>query len=106
MTLISALDDYLRGNEGQGFPVVEDGDRVIGVLTMASASEVGQDEPFRPVRDAMVPMPDVMTVRAEEPLKEVLPQLTGRAALVLSDDGRLVGAIQPADVNRWLAANR
>jgi len=106
MTLISALDDYLRGNEGQGFPVVEDGDRVIGVLTMASASEVGQDEPFRPVRDAMVPMPDVMTVRAEEPLKEVLPQLTGRAALVLSDDGRLVGAIQPADVNRWLAAHR
>lgn len=105
-TLIAALDGYLRGHEHEGFPVVENEDHVLGVLTMESASRVGQDDPLRPVRDAMVPLPAVMTVGAEERLDKLLEDLRGRAALVLTDDGRLVGAIQPSDVNRWLNANR
>ena len=105
-TLIAALDGYLRGHEGEGFPVVENQDHVLGVLTMDSASRIGQDDPLRPVRDAIVPLQEVMTVRPEQRLDALLQELGGRAALVLTEDGRLVGSIRPSDVNRWLARHR
>jgi Zn-dependent protease/predicted transcriptional regulator len=107
MTLMSALDGYLRGHETEQFPVVEDTDHVVGVLTMESASRVGQQDPFRPVRDAMVPLPEIMTVRADQQLGTTIRELGGGggAALVVTEDGRLVGSIRPADVNRWLAAH-
>ena len=103
LSLSAALDGYLRGHENEGFPVVEDGDRVLGVLTFASASRIGKDDPLRPVRDAIVPLPEVMTLPADTRLDRALEELNGRAALVLDHD-RLVGAISPMDVNRWLGA--
>jgi len=106
LTLMTALDDYLRGHETEQFPVVEDTDHVVGVLTMESASEIGQHDPFRPVRDAMVPLPEIMTVRADERLDSMVRDLGSRSALVLTEDGRLIGSIRPVDVNRWLAAHR
>jgi Zn-dependent protease/predicted transcriptional regulator len=105
-TLIAALDDYLRGHEDEQFPVVQDTDHIVGVLTMDSASRVGQQDPLRPVRDAMVPLPEIMTVRADERLDATVQELAGRAALVVTEDGRLIGSIRPADVNRWISAHR
>jgi Zn-dependent protease/predicted transcriptional regulator len=105
-TLIAALDQFLRGHEDEQFPVVEDTDHVVGILTMESAGQVGQNDPLRPVRDAMVPLPEIMTVRADQRLDATIQELSGRAALVVSEDGRLVGSIRPVDVNRWLASRR
>jgi Zn-dependent protease len=102
-TLSASLDGYLRGHEQEGFPVVE-GDRVLGVLTFESAAVVGREDPLRPARDAMAPLSEVMTVRADEALDEIADRLAGRAALVLDGEGRLVGSIQATDVDRWLRA--
>jgi Zn-dependent protease len=105
LSLSEALDRYLRGHEGEAFPVVEDG-RVIGMLTFGSARDVGMVEPLRPVRDAVIPLSQVLTVDVSEPLEEAVVRLgAGRSALVL-DDGRLVGAITGGAVARWVTGRR
>jgi Zn-dependent protease len=102
LSLSEALDRYLRGHEGEAFPVVEDG-KVIGMLTFGSARDVGMLDPLRPVRDAVIPLSQVLTVDVSEPLEEAVARLgAGRSALVL-DDGRLVGAITGGGVARWAA---
>jgi CBS domain-containing protein len=102
LSLSEALDRYLRGHEGEAFPVVDDG-RVIGMLTFGSARDVGVVDPLRPVRDAVIPLSQVLTVDVSEPLEEAAARLgAGRSALVL-DDGRLVGAITGGGVARWAA---
>src|SRR5204863_2836575 len=62
ISLSESLDTYLRGHEEEGFPVVED-DRVVGVLTFPAARRVGRADPLRPVRDAMLPLSEAVTVR-------------------------------------------
>ncbi len=105
MTLSEALDRYLRGHDTEAFPVVEDG-RVIGMLSFSSAREVGMHDPLRPVRDALIPLSEVLTAEAEEPLEPVAARLgSGRAALVLRD-GELVGAITGGGVLRWASTSR
>jgi len=105
LSLSEALDRYLRGHEGEAFPVVDDG-RVIGMLTFGSARDVGVVDPLRPVRDAVIPLSQVLTVDVSEPLEQVIARLgAARSALVL-DDGRLVGAITGGAVARWAAGRR
>jgi Zn-dependent protease/CBS domain-containing protein len=105
LTLSDALDRYLRGHEGEAFPVVDD-ERVIGMLTFSSARGVGMNDPLRPVRDAVIPLSQVLTVDLSEPLEQVVPRLgAGRSALVL-DDGRLVGALTGGSVARWATGRR
>jgi len=100
LSLSEALDRYLRGHETEAFPVVDDG-RVIGMVTFGSARDVGMLDPLRPVRDAVIPLSQVLTVDVSEALEEVIARLgAGRSALVL-DDGRLVGAITGGSVARW-----
>ena len=102
LSLSDALDRYLRGHEGEAFPVVDDG-RVIGMLTFGSARDVGVVDPLRPVRDAVIPLSQVLTVDVSEPLEQAVARLgAGRSALVL-DDGRLIGAITGSAMARWAA---
>ncbi len=103
LSLSDALDRYLRGHEHEVFPVIEPGGAVIGVVTFDSARRVGSMDPMRPVRDAIVPMTDVLTASEDEPLDRAVSRLgPGRAALVLRD-GRLIGAITGRSVGRWVA---
>lgn len=105
LSLSEALDRFLRGHEGEAFPVVEDG-TVIGMLTFTSAREVGMRDPLRPVRDAVIPLSEVLTADVSEPLDAVAARLAGgRAALVLRD-GQLVGTITSGGVMRWAGARR
>jgi Zn-dependent protease/CBS domain-containing protein len=104
MSLSQAFDMYLRGRETELFPVV-DGDRVVGMLSFDAARTVGQHDPLRPVRDAMLPLDESLIVRSDERLDVVSDRLTGHEAMV-ADDGRLVGTISTADLNRWLAGHR
>jgi len=101
ITLSEVLDRYLRGHEDESFPVVEDG-RLVGLLTFQSASRVGRDDPLRPVRDAMLPVPETRITRPDERLDALLERIgDGRDAVVI-EDGRVVGSISIADMNRWL----
>jgi Zn-dependent protease len=103
MSLADVLRDYLRGREGESFPVVRDG-RVIGAISMASARRVGGRDPMRPASDGIVPLSAVRSVPAEAGLDDALDLLGGQEGMVL-EDGRLVGAIAPADVERWYQAH-
>lgn len=100
-SLSEALDRFLRGHEGEAFPVVDEG-KVIGMVSFGSAREIGIQDPLRPVRDALIPLEDVVLATPEEPLDRVSERLgSGRAALVLRD-GELAGAITPGAIARWL----
>jgi Zn-dependent protease len=104
MSLADVLRDYLRGREDQTFPVV-DGGRVIGTISKDSARRVGGRNPMRPARDGLVPMAVARSVHADDGLDDVLDLLGGQEGLVLDDEGRLVGTIAPADIERWYQAH-
>ncbi len=105
MTLSQTLERFLRGHEGEAFPVIEDG-RVIGMISFNSARELGGRDPMRPARDAVIPLDDVLVAGPDEPLDQVSARLgSERAALVLRD-GQLVGAITGGGVYRWAARAR
>ncbi|MGZ8618842.1 MAG: CBS domain-containing protein [Actinomycetota bacterium] len=99
MALSEALDHALRGATAS-FPVVGEDGRVAGTISLAGARRVGGRDPLRPVREAMVPLDQFPTVGPDEPLDDALEWLGGRESLVLRD-GVLVGAIAPADIERW-----
>ena len=99
MTLAEALDRYLRGTEGEAFPVVEAG-RVIGMVSLSTARKTGGRNPMRPVREGMAPLTQTPTFSPDDTLDEVVEWLAGRDGLVLRD-GALVGAIGGGDIERW-----
>jgi hypothetical protein len=99
ISLMQALDDYLRGADGHAFPVADAG-RVIGTISIDSARKVGGRDPTRPVRDGVLPLAQTPVVAPDETLDDSLEWLGGREGLVLRD-GVLVGALGPADVERW-----
>jgi Zn-dependent protease len=99
MSLLQALDGYLRGADGQAFPVVDAG-KVVGTVSIESARKVGGRDPTRPVRDGVRPLAQTPVVAPTETLDDALEWLGGREGLVLRD-GVLVGALGPEDVERW-----
>ncbi len=99
MSLMQALDNYLRGAGEQGFPVVDAG-RVIGTISIESARKVGGRDPMRPVRDGVRPLAQTPVLAPDETLDDAVEWLGGRQGLVLRD-GVLVGALGPTDVERW-----
>jgi Zn-dependent protease len=99
MSLSAALDGYLRGTDGDAFPVVDAG-QVIGTVSRSSARRVGGRNPLRPVREGVIPLNQTPVVSPDDPLDDVIEWLGGRDGLVLQR-GQLVGAIGPRDVERW-----
>jgi hypothetical protein len=55
---------------------------------------------MRPARDGMVPLAVARSVPADLGLDDALELLGGEEGMVL-EDGRLVGSIAPADIERW-----
>jgi Zn-dependent protease len=101
LPLTDVLERYLRGHEGEAFPVVEGANRVIGMISMSSARQIGQHDPLRPARDALIPMSQVAAVQMDEPLDEAAARLGPRRAALVLRDGQLVGAITGEAVARW-----
>jgi Zn-dependent protease/predicted transcriptional regulator len=105
MSLSEALDRFLRGHEQEAFPVIEVG-RVIGMVSFSSARELGAEDPLRPVRDAVIPLAQVILAHPDDPLDQVSQRLgSNRAALVLRE-GELVGAISSASLHRFARSAR
>jgi Zn-dependent protease len=99
ISLTDALDGWLRRYPDRIFPVVDAG-RVVGTISMETARKVGSRDPLRPVRDGMAPLSQTPVVAPTDALYDVLEVTASREGLVL-DHGVLVGAIGPADVDRW-----
>jgi Zn-dependent protease len=100
MTLSEALDRYLRGHEEEAFPVLDQG-KVIGMISFSSARGLGATDPLRPVREALIPLEQVLTAHPDERLDDVSARLGAGAAALVLRDGYLVGAITGGTVYRW-----
>ncbi len=105
LSLSEALDRFLRGHEDEAFPVLEGG-RVIGMVSFGSASELGAVDPLRPVREALIPLAEVVVVDPDEPLDRVLERLGSRRAGLVLREGRLVGMVTARGLERWALSRR
>jgi CBS domain-containing protein len=101
LSLSQALDDFLRGHEEEAFPVLDEEGKVIGMVSFGSARELGALDPLRPVRDALIPLDQVLVASPHEHLDELSERLgSGKAALVMRD-GELVGSISERGLHRF-----
>ncbi|WP_240139191.1 site-2 protease family protein [Streptomyces sp. MUM 178J] len=93
------------------FPVVDDQERPVGLVTVKAAADVPEDRRAATGLSAvMVPLEDVPTAHPDDDLVQLLPALESSSvhrALVL-DQGRLVGIVTSSDVSRitsWLSSS-
>ncbi len=97
----AAIEAFLQGHESEAFPVVA-GNQVIGLASLATARAVAPD---RPIREAVGWGQQVLQVRPEDRLDEVVDKLRTAqlpAALVV-ESGRVVGVIEARDLARALS---
>lgn len=103
LSLSETLDRFLRGHEGEAFPVVEHG-TVIGMISFSSARELGATDPLRPARDAVIPLEQVLVAHPDESLEAVSARLGTRMTALVLREGQLVGAITGGGVYRWASS--
>lgn len=101
LTLSETLDRFLRGREGEAFPVIEADGSVIGMISFTSARQLGARDPLRPAREAVIPIGDVLTATPDEPLDDVLGRFGTQSAGLVLRDGRLVGSLTAGTVYRY-----
>ena len=107
ISLSEALDRYLRGHEQETFPVSNQFQPMVGVLTFESARRVGSENPLRPVRDAMLPPSGVLQVGLDEKLDAVANRLVAaKLPAIVVQNGQIVGQIALPDIDRWLRGRR
>lgn len=105
LSLSEALDRFLRGRgEEEAFPVT-DGGRLVGLVSLATASPVGAEDPLRPVRDAMVPIERFLVVGPDEPLDRAAVRIAAEGVALVVESGAVVGALSGEDVVRWIERN-
>ncbi|HCP62548.1 MAG TPA: hypothetical protein DIU14_08795 [Actinobacteria bacterium] len=100
MPVAAVMQGYLAGHDGEAFPVMEDG-RVVGFVSLRTAQGVSPD---RPAREAMLPPRGVLEATPGERMDAVagrMEQILNPTVLVV-DEGRLVGVIEPEDLSRYM----
>jgi len=99
LPLGTAVEVFLRGHDGEAFPVVND-EGVIGFISLRTAQGVPLD---RPVQDAMVGTDAVLQAAPEERMDTITTRLgeNNRSTVLVMDRGQLVGVIEPEDLERF-----
>jgi Zn-dependent protease/CBS domain-containing protein len=104
-TVSEFLDGHLFRARHQGFPVIQDGQGVTGLVTINRIRQVPPGERDRTrLADIACPLADVATAAPDDSVADLLPRLTActdRRALVFRD-GRLAGIVSPSDIARML----
>lgn len=100
LSVSSAMSQFLNDHDGEAFPVMEDG-HVVGFISLRLARSASEDQ-F--VREAMATPTAVIEASPGERLSSLAERMGERGALtaMVLDDGRLVGVIEPEDLNRFL----
>jgi Zn-dependent protease len=99
-----ALERHLEGHDGEAFPVMEEG-RVVGFISPRMARGGPLDGT---VRDAMVGTEAAVVASPEEPMGALIQRIGSGAVqtILVMQDGRLVGVIEPEDLDRFLRRRR
>jgi Zn-dependent protease/predicted transcriptional regulator len=103
LSVAEFVDRHLFAHRHSTFPLAEHG-RPVGLVTLNRVRTLTPEERYRTsLAQIACPMSDVPVASPGEPLTELIPRLNrgddGRA-LVLDDDGHLIGIVSPADVTR------
>ena len=100
MPLGEAIERYLRGHDGEAFPVVR-GEEIVGFVSLRTARDTA---PTATVADAMVEGRGIVEAGPGDGVADVLGRATdGTAPTVLVlEQGRLIGVIEPEDLRRFL----
>ena len=105
LTLGQFMDETVWARRHSTYPVVADDGRPVGLLPFRCVAQVPRTEwDTRRVRDCMLPLSDVPSLRPDADVTSILPELgtdLGRA-LVVDGDGRLAGLLSVTDVMRAL----
>ena len=105
MPLGEAIERYLSGHDGEAFPVAR-GDEIVGFVSLRTARDTSPDAT---VADAMVEGRGIVEAGPADGIVDVLGQATdGTAAttVLVVDEGRLIGVIEPEDLKRFLRFGR
>jgi PDZ domain-containing secreted protein/CBS domain-containing protein len=108
LSVAELIDLAARDRRFSTYPVVEGG-RLLGVVPLRAVAAVPFPErERRRVRDVMVPAREVPTVGPNQEVVDALPALgdRGTRAMVVDEDGRLVGVLSASDVTRALEIER
>jgi Zn-dependent protease/CBS domain-containing protein len=99
-----ALERHLGGHDGEAFPVMDQG-RVVGFISPRMARSVPLD---RTVRDAMVGTETTVMAEPEESMSSLIRRIEGGRVqtILVVKDGRLIGVIEPEDMDRFLRIQR
>ena len=101
LPLGTAIERYLRGHEGEAFPVMTADRGVAGFVSLRTALGVPPDQP---VVAAMVGLEGVTVAGPEDRMTDVVARMGAgpRRTVLVVDAGRLVGVIEPEDLARFL----
>jgi CBS-domain-containing membrane protein len=105
-TVQAFIDNYLMNHRHSAFPIEGWGSGLAGLVTLSRLRMVpASQRSFVRVIDVAIPLDQVPTGRPDEPLVALLERMPGadRKALIVDDDGRLVGIVTTSDVTRALA---
>jgi CBS domain-containing protein len=105
LSVAQLVDGYLMATAERAFPVVDDGDRLVGIVTMEDVRKLARDVwPAKRVSDIMTAAPEVAVVSASDAASAALQKLAQRDVqqLPVVDGDRLVGLLRRGDVLRWL----
>jgi Zn-dependent protease/CBS domain-containing protein len=100
-----ALERHLAGHDGEAFPVMDQGE-VVGFISPDMARSM---PPEGTVRDAMVGTDTAVVAAPEEPMGSLIQRIFGAGpvqTILVMKDGRLVGVIEPEDVERFVRRRR
>jgi Zn-dependent protease/CBS domain-containing protein len=106
MSVADVLDRFMLVHHGSAFPVVDDGGRVVGLVTLKQAKAVSPSQrPSTRIDAVATPIADVTVARPDEPIVATLRRATTNDGRVLVfEGGALVGIVTPSDVSRAVAA--
>lgn len=105
LSLDEFVDEYVFHHNFSSFPLLQDGDRPFGLVTLDRVRGVPRDAwASTRVGDVACSGEDLATAGPDEPLADILERMSGCAdgRVLVVDDGRLVGMITPADVTNRL----
>jgi Zn-dependent protease len=105
ITVEDFIQSYVLGDRHSAYPVEGPGGTIVGLITLAQLRLVAPAERATTlVRDAAMPMDQVVTAAPHEPLTSLLERLapSGSSRALVVESGQVVGIVTARDISRLI----
>jgi Zn-dependent protease/predicted transcriptional regulator len=99
------IQSYVLGDRHSSYPVEDPGGAVVGLITLTQLRQVAPHARGSIlVREAAIPMDQIVTVAPHDPLTSLLERLasSGSSRALVMDRGQLVGIVTASDISRLI----